>query len=101
MRLTPTQKRHPGWVRIRRGLLDHLPRMSDRATKLYLYLHLTCEWSGPARGSVNASFEDIAKGIGCSTKTVQRALEELEEELFVDNVHVSARAPVLSHVAAV
>jgi DNA-binding transcriptional regulator YhcF (GntR family) len=50
---------------------------------------------------VNASFEDIAKGIGCSTKTVQRALEELEEEFFVDNVHVSARAPVLSHVAAV
>jgi hypothetical protein len=33
---------------------------------------------------VNASFEDIAKGIGCSTKTVQRALEELEAGGYVE-----------------
>src|SRR6516165_538698 len=77
-------KRDPGFAKIRRGLLEHLPELSSNAIKLYLYLHLTAYWQGPKRGWVEASFDDIARGLGWSQKTLQRTMEELEAIPFVE-----------------
>jgi hypothetical protein len=77
-------QRDPGFVKLRRGLLKHLPEMSERAVKLYVWLLLSARWEGSKRGWVEASFEDMAASNGCSTKTVQRALEELENKPYVE-----------------
>jgi hypothetical protein len=79
-----SEKRDPGFVKLRRGLLMHLPEMSERAVKLYVWLLLSARWEGFKRGWVEASFEDMAASNGCSTKTVQRALEELENKPYVE-----------------
>ncbi len=73
------EKRDPGFVKLRRGLLPHLGRMSSNATKLYVWLLLSADWrKGPMRGSVVASFADIGRDLRVSSKTLQRAVEELE-----------------------
>jgi hypothetical protein len=61
----------------------HLPEMSERSVKLYVWLLLSARWEGSKRGWVEASFEDMATRNGCSTKTVQWALEELEKKPYM------------------
>ena len=58
------EKNDPGFVKIRRGLLPHLPWMTSNATKLYLWLHLRAYWQGPKRGTVETTFDDIAQSVG-------------------------------------
>lgn len=70
---------------IRRGLLAHLREMSGNAVKLYLFLHLNARWQpGPRRGWVEASFDDMAKALGWSQKTLQRTIEELEAKPYIE-----------------
>jgi|GEM_PF-2640716 hypothetical protein len=78
------EKRNPGFAPIRRGLLEHWAEMSVNARAFYIWLHLTANWSGPKRGWVDASFEDMAGGNGWSVKTVQRTIEELEALPFIE-----------------
>ncbi len=78
------EKRDPGFVKIRRGLLAHLPGMSSNAAKLYLWFHLKASWQPPKRGRVEASFDDMARGNGWSLKTLQRTIEELETMPFIE-----------------
>src|SRR6267154_106340 len=78
------EKRDPGFVKIRRGLLAHLPGMSSNAAKLYLWFHLKAFWQPPKRGRVEASFDDMARGNGWSLKTLQRTIEELETIPFIE-----------------
>ena len=73
-----SEKKNWGYAPIRRGLLEHLSKMSDRATKFYIYLHLKCHFRGPNRGWVESSFGDMARDLGCSGKSLQRAIWELE-----------------------
>lgn len=70
-------KRDMGFVKIRRGLREHLVTMSSNAVKLYLWLHLSANWA-VKRGCVEASYEDIARALGWSQKTLQRTVAELE-----------------------
>ena len=77
-------KRDPGFAPIRRGLLEHLPTMSSNAVKFYLFLHLNAQWQpGPNRGTVRASFEDMASANGWSLKILRGAIEELEAKSFI------------------
>ena len=71
------EKNDPGFVKIRRGLLPHLPWMTSNATKLYLWLHLRAYWQGPKRGTVETTFDDIARALDWKFKMVQRTLDEL------------------------
>jgi hypothetical protein len=74
------EKYDPGFVKLRRGLRDHLGSMSGNAVKLFDWLLLAADWKGPSRGWVEASFADVAKELRFSSKTLQRACDELEDE---------------------
>jgi hypothetical protein len=58
--------------------------MSSSSVKLFIYLQCKAYWTGPKRGWVEESFEDMAKGMGWSTKTVQRTIEELESKSYIE-----------------
>ena len=75
--------RDPGYVKLRRGLLPHLCEMSDRAVKLYVWLLLRARFEGTKRGWVEASFGDMARELGWSSKTVQRAIRELAAKSYI------------------
>lgn len=95
-------KRDPGFVKIRRGFLDHLPDISANATKLYIWLHLTAFWEGQKRGLVEASFYDMARGNGWSLKKLQRAIDELEARPYItveraSNQHKLTRIKILKY----
>jgi hypothetical protein len=80
-----TGKRNPGFVKIRRGLLEHWPAMSVNARAFYVWLHLTAIWrEGPKRGWVEASYDDMARANGWSVKTIQRTIDELEAKPYIE-----------------
>jgi hypothetical protein len=81
---TSSKKRKLGFAPIRRGLLEHLPVMSSNAVKLYLWFHLKAYWSGPRRGYVEASFDDMAHGNGWSYNMVRRTVEELIRKGYIE-----------------
>jgi hypothetical protein len=96
------ENRDPGFARIRKGLLAHLPGMSGNDVKLYLMLHFKACWFGPKRGWVEASFDDMARWCGWSTKTLQRAVEELEAKPYIGveratNQHELTRIKILKY----
>jgi hypothetical protein len=95
-------KRDPGFARIRKGFLAHLPGMSGNAVKLYLMLQFKACWFGVKRGWVEASFDDMARWCGWSTKTIQRNLEELETKPYIEveraaNQHELTRIKILKY----
>jgi len=97
-----SEKRDPGFARIRKGLLAHLPGMSGNAVKLYLMLQFKACWFGVKRGWVEASFDDMARWCGWSTKTIQRNLEELETKPYIEveraaNQHELTRIKILKY----
>jgi hypothetical protein len=57
-----SEKRGPGFVKLRRGLLPHLSEMSSNAVKLYVYLQLKAQWAGPMRGWVECRVLDGTSG---------------------------------------
>jgi hypothetical protein len=77
------QKRNPGFVQIRRGLLTHLRGMSGNAVKLYLWLHLSAYWFGPKRGCVEVSYDGVMLGLGWYRKLVQRCIRELVQKSYI------------------
>src|SRR5882762_3902607 len=96
------EKLDPGFAKIRKGLLAHLPGMSGNAVKLYLMLHFKACWFGPKRGWVEASFDDMARWCGWSTKTMQRIVEELEAKPYIEveralNQHELTRIKILKY----
>jgi hypothetical protein len=79
-----SEKRNPGAVFVRRGILEHWPAMSVNARAFYIWLLLKAFWLGPKRGLVEASFDDMARGNGWSLKTLQRTIEELEAKPYIE-----------------
>ena len=97
-----SEKRDPGFARIRKGFLAHLPGMSGNGVKLYLMLQFKACWFGAKRGWVEASFDDMARWCGWSTKTLQRNLEELETKPYIEieraaNQHELTRIKILKY----
>ena len=72
------EKRNFNFVMLRRGFREHLPGLSGNAVKLYVWLLLSAHFSGPKRGCVEASYEDIARSLRWNQKTLQRALTKME-----------------------
>jgi hypothetical protein len=73
-------QRDPGFVKIRRGLLAHLPEMSSNAVKLYVWLHLKAHWQpGPKRGWVEANKEGIMESLAWANSMVRRTVDELTQ----------------------
>lgn len=95
--VTSSEKRDPGWIKLRRGLCEHLPAMSGNALKLYVWLLFKARWTGAQKGSVDATFEDIATSLGFSQKTLQRMIEELEQKPFI-RVQRAANQHELTHI---
>jgi hypothetical protein len=96
------EKRNPAFAIIRKGLLAHLQWMSGNAAKFYLMLHLKACWFGPKRGWVEASFDDMARWCGWSTKTLSRTVEELEVQPYIEveraaNQHELTRIRILKY----
>jgi hypothetical protein len=82
--LQSTEKRDPGFVKLRRGLRPHLAKMSSNSVKLYVELLLRADWKGPKRGWVETSYEDVANSLRWSLKTLQRAVEELTGKPYIE-----------------
>jgi hypothetical protein len=66
-----------GFAPIRRGLREHLGRMSSDAVKFYLWLHLVASWAGKKRGTVETNYTQIAKELHWPETRVKRAFAEL------------------------
>jgi hypothetical protein len=60
-----------GFCKIRRGLREHLGRISSDGVKLYLWLHLSAFWGGERRGTVRVQ-TDLAKVRRWQEKTCSR-----------------------------
>lgn len=73
------EKRNLGFVKLRRGLKEHLhrSRMSSNASTLFVWLLLSAYHSGPKRGCVDVNIEDLMLGLGWSRSMTKRTLEEL------------------------
>jgi hypothetical protein len=69
-----------GFVKIRRGLREHLRRMPAESLKLYLWLHLSASWKGKHRGTVHTSYSDIADELDLSLSTIKRAMARLQPQ---------------------
>ena len=97
------EKRDPGFVKLRRGLLAHLPDMSSNAVKLYLWLHFKAHWKpGPKRGWVEASYEDIMGSLAWTKSMVRRTVEELTQRGYIEvitaaNQHQVTRIKILKY----
>jgi hypothetical protein len=94
------KKRDPGFAQIRRGLRPHLREMSGNAVKFYLWLHLSADFRS---GEVEASYEDMARALGWSSKTLQRAVDELARRYIAvqlaANQHELTRISILNYHA--
>jgi hypothetical protein len=79
-----------GWAPIRRGILDHIPRLNKRPGKklcqppspfgLYTAIHLWADWRN---GLCSKSIAKMAEGFNCSEVGIKRALRPLFREKFL------------------
>lgn len=78
-------KRNLGFVKLRRGLKEHLhrSRMSSNASTLFVWLLLSAYHSGLKRGCVEANYEDLMRGLGWSYSMVRRTLDELIAKNYI------------------
>ena len=75
--------RYLGYAPIRRGLREHLCKISSNGAKLYLWLHLAAWWKGKKRGTVETTYSIIADELGWNPKMVQRTVGELEKKDYI------------------
>jgi hypothetical protein len=72
------KKKSAGFIRLRRGLAEHLRWLSPTALKVYICFHFDADWKeGPSRGLVVTTQESLAEKLNLSIFQVRRALREL------------------------
>ena len=78
-------KRNLGFVKLRRGLKEHLhrSRMSSNASTLFVWLLLSARHSGPGRGCVEANYEDVMRNLGWTYSMVRRTIGELAQKGYI------------------
>jgi hypothetical protein len=83
--LASSEKRNLGFVKLRRGLREHLhrSRMSSNASTLFVWLLLWAYYSGPKRGCVEANIDDLMLGLGWSRSMVKRSVDELASKGYI------------------
>ena len=67
-----------GYVKLRRGLLEHLPRMTPNAVKLYVYLLLKVRGTGVDKGLYRSTSRAMAGELAMNRLAVMSATRELE-----------------------
>ncbi len=67
-----------GYVRLRRGLVEHLPRMTPNAVKVYLFLLLKAKATGVEQGVFRATTRAMSEESGMNRIAMMRAIRELE-----------------------
>ena len=67
-----------GFVKVRRGLLEHLPRLSTSAAKLYLFLLLKVKATGVDQGVYRNSTRVISEDLRMRRESLLRTIRELE-----------------------
>lgn len=73
----------PHWIKLRSGLLDHLPGMSDAACKLFTWLCLQAPIRGPQAGVVETNVRSVADGCGWGRTKSSETLAELETAGYI------------------
>jgi hypothetical protein len=67
-----------GFIKLRRGLNEHLPRINSDAVKLYLRLLFLADWrKGKTHGLAQANFSEIATEFGWSPRGMRYATAAL------------------------
>lgn len=73
-----------GFIKLRRGLDEHLARMSSDAVKLYLRLLFLADWrKGKSQGLAQATFSETAIEFGWSPRQVRRVTAELRKSGYI------------------
>lgn len=70
--------KNPGYARIRRGLLEHLPSLPSNDLKVYLYVHLRARATGVDKGVFRATIRTICEDLGMRAEAVVSAIRRLE-----------------------
>lgn len=80
-----SDKRNLGFVKLRRGLKEHLhhSRMSSNASTLFVWLLLSARHSGSRCGCVEANYEDVMRNLGWSYSKVRRTIGELAQKGYI------------------
>lgn len=81
-----------GWVSFPSSLLFMQKSFNLSPTGLNVLLHLIMHWWEPSEDPY-PSQESIAKRIGVSKRTVQRAMQELEENKLIEKTLTSREHP--------
>ena len=68
----------PGYVQLRRGLLEHLPRMTANAGTVYVFLLMKAKATGVDRGVYRATSRSMSEELGMNRIVMMRAIKELE-----------------------
>jgi hypothetical protein len=66
-----------GFVKLRRGLLDHMPALSDAQSKLFMFALMRAKNSGKGKGSFSGTYREIAAQIGWSKSKLERVVSSL------------------------
>jgi hypothetical protein len=67
-----------GWVKFRRGAMEHLPKMSDNAWKIFSYMLFRAEFKGEDVGTLCMTQDDLGTYLKKSRSTIKRGLKELK-----------------------
>jgi hypothetical protein len=89
-----------GWVPVRRGVLEHIPKMNDRGKRgsppspyeLYLTLVLLADHK---TGIVHETRMGLARRFGCSLDGVKRALTILLQQKYLVRIYDENHKPLL------
>lgn len=81
-----------GWVSFPSSLLFIQKRLGLSPTGLNVLLHLIMHWWDPSEDPY-PSQESIAKRMGVSKRTVQRAMQELEDHNLITREYTSREHP--------
>lgn len=80
----PPAENKCGFLKLRRGLDEHLARMTSDAVKLYLRLLFLADWrNGKSQGLAQATFSEIAVEFSWSPRQVRRVTAELRKSGYI------------------
>jgi len=83
MQTNNPRKRGPGFVKFRRGVREHIARMSSNAAKLFGWLLVAADWKGDRRGMYESNYTDIAQELRWNLRMLRRTINELRDGGYV------------------
>ena len=80
------KRRDPGFVKVRRGVREHLATMSSNAAKLFSWLLVVADWKGDRRGTFESNYTDIAQELRWNVRMLRRSINALRDGGYVEIV---------------